>query len=75
MNLLKYTKCNPYEGFYGVPQCCSFNSFTLPNGNTDCEATDNYKVPFIYYVITCRGGGGSENANFGIIFSTKNMLM
>ena len=42
MNLLKYTKCN--EGFYGVPQCCSFNSFTLPNGNTDCEATDNYKL-------------------------------
>ena len=22
------------------------------------------KGPFIYYVITCRGGGGSENANF-----------
>ena len=23
-----------------------------------------YWGPFIYYVITCRGGGGSENANF-----------
>ena len=22
------------------------------------------KGPFIYYVITCRRGGGSENANF-----------
>ena len=22
------------------------------------------KGPFIYYVISCRGGGGSENSNF-----------
>ena len=30
---------------------------------------------FIYYVSICRGGGGSENANFCLFLnSTKNML-
>ena len=33
-----------------------------------------HKGPFIYYVITCRGGGGFRKCQFLIIFSTKNMI-
>ena len=30
--------------------------------------------PFIYYVSTCRGGGGVRKCQFLLILSTKNML-
>ena len=46
----KWTKCQEGRGtgegstFLGVPQCCSFGSFTVPNGSTNCAATDNYNL-------------------------------
>jgi hypothetical protein len=42
--LKKHSECNEAQGFLGVPQCCSFGSFTVPNGSTNCEATDNYNL-------------------------------
>ena len=47
----KYTECQEYTGttelgtsFFGDPQCCSFGSFTVPNGSDNCAATDNYNL-------------------------------
>ena len=44
VDLYKHTECDEDKGFYGVPQCCSFGSFTVPNGRTNCKATDNYNL-------------------------------
>jgi len=30
--------------FLGVPKCCTFGSFKLPNGRTNCATTDNYNL-------------------------------